>query len=174
MLQHILTTTSSPVLQSMTGLNRKEFNQLVLSFGKAWDAEQEARWENIQRQRKAGGGRKGVLHTIEEKLLFILFYIRHYPVQRLQAILFGMNKTQANRWILRLLPMLEQALGYEVALPLRPGATMEELLKLCPELFFWIDGTERPIPRPKDNERQKKYYSEKKTPYNKEYSDCEH
>lgn len=162
MLQHILKTTSSPVLQSLIGLSKNEFNKLTISFRKAYELEQKAQLENPQRQRKAGGGRKGVIPSIEQKLFFILFYIRHYPVQRLQAVLFNMQKTQANEWILRLLPILEQALGYEIAIPLRPGATMEQLLLLCPELLFWIDGTERPIPRPKDNEREKKYYSGKK------------
>jgi len=162
MLQHILTTTSLSVLHNLTGLSKTEFELLSKSFEKAWQSAEKKRREKKKCQRKEGGGRIGFLPTIEEKLLFILFYIRHYPVQRLQAIIFGMKKSQANDWILRLLPILEHALGNQSVLPLRCCSTMEDMLKQCPDLIFLIDATERPIQRPKDRDRQKEYYSGKK------------
>lgn len=73
-----------------------------------------------------------------------------------------MEKSQANEWIHRLLPVLESALGYEVALPLRPGASIEQMLRACPDLQYWLDATERQIQRPKDADRQKSHYSGKK------------
>jgi len=162
MLQRILSQASSPALQSLTGLTRPEFDHLCQSFARAWREAEAARWKGKRRRRLAGGGRKGWLPTPEAKLLFILFYVRQYPIQRVQAVLFGMGKSQADEWIHRLLPVLERALGHEVALPLRPGASMEEMLARCPELVFLLDGTERPIPRPTDKVRQKTHYSGKK------------
>ena len=47
-------------------------------------------------------------------------------------------------------------------LPARKPADVQTLLKECPALEFIIDGTERPINRPKDAEKQKRYYSGKK------------
>lgn len=92
----------------------------------------------------------------------MLFYVRHYPVQRVQAVLFGMGQAQTWEWVHRLLPILEQALGQKCVLPFRKGATMADLLTACPGLEFWIDATERPIQRPKDSDRQQPHYSGKK------------
>ena len=162
MLQRLLTTTSSSVLQSLTGLSRREFDRLLVTFARAWQEAEATRRAQAPRRRHVGGGRKGWIPTLADKLLFILFYVRQYPVQRVQAVLFGMNKSQADAWIHRLLPVLEQALGHEVALPLRPGASMEEMRARCPELIYWLDGTERPQVRPQDPERQTSHYSGKK------------
>ena len=162
MLQRILSTSSSSVLQSLIGVSRPEFDQLLVSFAQSWQQAEISRRFGHPWYRRVGGGRKGCLPTPTEKLLFILFYVRQYPVQRVQAILFGMQKSQADEWIHRLLPILETALGKKMALPLRPGTSMEEMCARCPELLFWLDGTERPINRPKDANRQKTHYSGKK------------
>jgi hypothetical protein len=162
MLQRILTTTSSSVLQSMLGVSRREFDLLLISFTRAWQDAEAVRRRRMPLRRQPGGGRLGSVPTVAAKLLFILFYVRHYPVQRVQAVFFGMEKTQVNEWIHRLLPVLEAALGYEVALPLRSGASLEQMLQDCPDLLFWLDATERPIQRPKDPDRQTSRYSGKK------------
>ena len=47
-------------------------------------------------------------------------------------------------------------------LPLRQPADIELILAQCPMLEFIIDGTERPIQRPKNKDRQRQYYSGKK------------
>lgn len=47
-------------------------------------------------------------------------------------------------------------------MPARQPADVERVLKACPSLEFIIDGTERPVQRPKDRERQQPYYSGKK------------
>ena len=57
--------------------------------------------------------------------------------------------------------MLNEALGKEQQLPEHRAANLETVLSNCPSLEFVIDGTERPINRPKDNDTQKKYYSGK-------------
>jgi hypothetical protein len=162
MLQRILTTKSSSTLAALTGLSRREFDPLLVAFTQAYAQSTGRRRTPARRRRDPGGGRKGALPTPAEKLLFILFYVRHYPVQRVQAVLFGMGQAQAWEWVHRLLPVLEQALGRECALPLRKGATMADMLERCPGLEFWIDATERPIQRPADGDRQQTYYSGKK------------
>lgn len=47
-------------------------------------------------------------------------------------------------------------------LPARDPARLEAVLAACPALEFIIDGTERPIQRPKDRQRQQEYYSGRK------------
>ncbi|MFM7449337.1 MAG: transposase family protein, partial [Leptolyngbyaceae cyanobacterium] len=46
-----------------------------------------------------GGGRKAHLTLHRDKLLFILFYFRHYPTQEVQGFLFGMSQAQTSEWI---------------------------------------------------------------------------
>ncbi|WP_442786352.1 hypothetical protein [Leptothoe sp. PORK10 BA2] len=60
--------------------------------------------------------------------------------------------------------MLNDALGEEQQLAERGPAKLEAVLSACPGLRFLIDGTERPINRPKEKEKEKEKsdYSGKK------------
>jgi hypothetical protein len=63
----------------------------------------------------------------------------------------------------RLQPILEAALGKEMVLPVRKLSSIEEFLERFPGVKeVIIDGTERPIQRPKLTERQQENYSGKK------------
>ena len=73
-----------------------------------------------------------------------------------------MGQSQANEWVHRLSRLLNQALDYEKQLPEREPANLKQVLAACPSLEFMIDGTERPINRPKDKADRKTYYSGKK------------
>ncbi len=152
------------ILRSLTGLNQKAFEKLVEPFSQAYAQalDQAEAKRPVPRQRGRGGGRKAILGTTEDKLLYILFYFKIYPLQEVQAILFGFGQTQANTWIHRLAPVLNTALGYERQLPAREAADLEQVLAECPSLEFIIDGTERLIQRPKDPQKQRDHYSGKK------------
>jgi hypothetical protein len=152
------------LFKTFTGLTRSAFNELFLAFEQAYEEDLNHRDQQreIPRQRQRGGGRIGSFERLEDKLVFILVYFRFYPVQVLQGYLFGMGQPQANEWIHRLTPVLNQALGYEQQLPARQSKDITALLEACPGLEFIIDGTERPIRRPKDADRQRKHYSGKK------------
>lgn len=152
----------SVLLQSLTGFNTTEFKALLPSFAAAWDTFVEDTFEQRKRKRARGAGRIGELSVLEDKLLFIWVYFRQYPTQEVQGYLFGLRQTQANQWVHRLTGVLNQALGDELQLPERRPAKLSEVLSNCPELVFLIDGTERPINRPKDKDKQKTYYSGKK------------
>lgn len=69
------------VLQSLTGLNVSEFEQLLVSFEQAWQDEVEAHSNKPGRQRRPGGGRTAQLKRPCDKLLFVLVYYRLYPTQ---------------------------------------------------------------------------------------------
>jgi hypothetical protein len=152
------------VFQSFTGLTLLAFYELLSAFQRAYEADQLARerGRTIPRQRERGGGRIGAFKTLEDKLIFILFYFKFYPVQEVQGFFFGMGQSQAWEWIHRLTPILNHALGYEKQLPARKSHDAQQILESCPGLEFILDGTERPIRRPKDKERQKEHYSGKK------------
>lgn len=61
------------------------------------------------RQRRRGGGAKGILQHFEDKLLFILVYQKPNPLQTMHALQFTMRQPQAHYWIHQFLPVLQQA-----------------------------------------------------------------
>lgn len=152
------------VFRSFTGLTPKAFETLLASFNQAYEDDLDERdaKRKEKRQRERGGGRQGALKRMEDKLLFILFHFKFYPVQEVQGYFFGMGQSQAWEWIHRLTAILNRALGKKKQLPARKSRDIEQILADCPGLEFIIDGTERPIRRPKDKKRQKENYSGKK------------
>jgi DDE superfamily endonuclease/Helix-turn-helix of DDE superfamily endonuclease len=154
-------------LHRLTGLSVLEFEQLFDKFQSSWNMYLSELAKNPKRQRKIGGGRHATLETLEDKLLFILVYVRMYPLLFLQGIMFDIEEGNTCIWVHRLLPLLDQALGFAHQKPTRKhrGRNLEELLRDFPELKelgILGDGVERPTRRPKDNEKQKKQYSGKK------------
>lgn len=164
MLNYAKIKSRPRIVQSITGLSQSAFAQLAIAFRRAYEQALDERdtQRETPRQRRRGGGRKAVLVTIEDKLVFILFYFRLYPTQEVLGFLFGLGQPQANEWVHRLTPVLNTALGYEQQLPARQAADLVHVLAACPGLEFIIDGTERPIQRPRDAQRQRDYYSGKK------------
>jgi hypothetical protein len=149
------------LLRAMTGLNRKAFELLLPSFAEAY--EQSRVNPEVKRKRAVGGGRKATLRTPREKLFYILLYCKCYPTFDLLGVLFDFDRSCAWDWVHGLLPVLEQALGYKQALPKRKLRSLEEFLERFPDVKEVIlDGTERPVQRPKDSEQQTEHYSGKK------------
>jgi hypothetical protein len=148
-----------------TGLTLQEFLKLLPAFKAAYEKlyRSELTREGNRRQRRAGGGAKGVLPSFEDKLLFILVYQKTNPLQTMHGLQFDLSQPQANYWIHHLLPVLPQAL---VDLGLQPErdasrvAASHLALEGAPDLA--IDGTERRRQRPQDAQLQKEHYSGKK------------
>src|SRR3712207_8604777 len=97
---------------ALTGLTLKEFKALLPPFTEAHRRKYAGHktLAGRKRKRRAGGGRRGVLGTAEQKLLFILVYLKAYPLQVVMGELSGMSQSAANQWIHRLLPVLQDAL----------------------------------------------------------------
>ena len=150
-------------LLAWTGLTQEEIEQLQPSFAVAWEEHRKSYHRAPEsRKRSLGAGRPGQLRRVEDKLLFILVYFKVYPLQEVQATLFGLSQSQANEWIHRLTAVLQAALQRELHLPARDPATLELLLAECESHSFVIDGTERPTQRPGHNAVQQERYSGKK------------
>ena len=77
--------------RAMTSLDRSEFEKLCRVFSEVWN-EHTHQHEKDPRQ----GGRNPRLKTIQDRLFFILFYLKVYPLQEVLAHLFGMSQGQAN------------------------------------------------------------------------------
>jgi hypothetical protein len=143
---------------ALTGLTLKEFNALLLAFAKAYARQYPHDRTNTgrKRRRQHGGGRQGVLVTMEQKLLFILVYQKTYPLQVVLGELFGMSQSGANQWIHRLLPVVRNALTIIGVRPERDGRQFARGERHTHEpREYIIDGTERRRQRPKNPEKQR-------------------
>jgi Helix-turn-helix of DDE superfamily endonuclease len=95
-----------------TSLTLDEFQQLVPPFEGAFQAHM-AVWRLDGKPRTArqfSVYKNCPLPTPEDRLLFILAYLKTYALQVVQGRLFGMGQSKANQWIHVLLPVLLAAL----------------------------------------------------------------
>jgi hypothetical protein len=159
-----LSTQPRPFL-AMTGLTPAEFRDLLPAFETAYEhAYPTDRTAAGQpRQRWPGGGRHSALSSSADQLLFVLVYLKTYPLQVVLGQLFGLSTSQANYWLQHLLPVLRSALDALGVLPERNG---DQLAKrpVPPKdhRVVIIDGTDRRRQRPKKAEKQTLHYSGKK------------
>lgn len=144
----------------MTGLKVTEFDGLTRHFQAAWLGSLAASGKAVDEKR----GCPSKLDRIEDKLVFILFYLKTYPLQEVLGYSFGLSQGVANQWIHRLCPVLITALRQSSYAPTRlPEDLLTHLEKEAGQVVG-IDGTERRIQRPLDNQVQQDYYSGKKKP----------
>src|SRR5262249_10628516 len=95
-----------------TSLTLDEFQQLVPPFEAAFHAHMAA-WcldGKPRTARQFSVYKNCALPTPEDRLLFILAYVKTYSPQVAQGRLFGMGQSKANQWIHVLLPVLLAAL----------------------------------------------------------------
>ena len=99
-------------LLDLTSLTVEEFQQLVPPFEAAFQA-QMAHWRfdgQPRTARRYSTYKTCPLPTPEDRLLFILTYLKTYPLQVVQGRLFGIDQSKANQWIHVLLVVLQATL----------------------------------------------------------------
>lgn len=151
----------------MTGYNLESFNKLLPFFEEAHD--EYLSCYTLQGKRRQGY-RKFVIYansplaTIEERLVFILSYLKLNPIQEQHADAFGMQQKQCNEFVHGLSVILEKALRLSGSMPSCDQKGLQEKLDTLAEgeKDLLHDGTEREVPRPLDPEAQKSHYSGKK------------
>lgn len=145
---------------AMTGYTKEEFLALLIYFEVIFiEYMSEYTLEGFRREkRRYVNYKKCPLPTIEDKLLFILVYLKQNPTQTYHAKMFGMTQPKANLWIHTLHTVLNLTLAHIEELPAREELEVETFTD--EQEIYWHDGTERAINRPKTN--QEEYYSGKK------------
>src|SRR5919197_3987235 len=96
----------------LTSLTLDEFRRLVARFEAAFQAYM-AKWRfdgQPRTTRRYTTYKTCPLPTPEDRLLFILAYLKTYALQVVHGRLFGMVQGKANQWIHVLLPVLLAAL----------------------------------------------------------------
>jgi hypothetical protein len=96
----------------LTSLTLNEFRQLVPPFEVAFQTHMaEWRLDGLPRTaRRYTTYQNCPLPTPEDRLLFILVYLKTYPLQVVQGRLFGMGQSKAHQWIHILLVVLQATL----------------------------------------------------------------
>src|SRR5215510_6793144 len=113
-----------------TSLTLDEFQQLIPSFEAAFEAHMAA-WRLDGKPRTArqfAVYKHCPLPTPEERLFFILTYLKTYSLQVVQGRLFGMGQSKANQWIHVLLPALLAALRTRGDAPARSLTALAQRL----------------------------------------------
>lgn len=155
--------TSDRLLKATIGMSQRAFDELLETFKLVWDAYVVEKRRDYKGAQEWSARNTHTLDTPKKKLFFLLVTLKTYPTFDLLGLFFGVNRSQTNRWFHEYLPLLEKTLGKKCLLPKRRIGSAEEFLNTFPgtaDLF--IDGTERPIQRPKDKEARKEKYSGKK------------
>lgn len=150
---------------SLTSLTPAEFSLLLPAFEHCYERlyPLDRTAAGRPRQRFPGGGRTGALPEPEQKLLFLLVYLKTYPLQVVMAELFGLSRPRVSYWLQTLLPVLRDALDELGALPGRdPRAFGRAGAPPKGPKRCIIDGTERRRQRPKNPEKQAAHYSGRK------------
>ncbi len=106
--------------------------------------------EPFFKEKQSKGGPKPKL-CLEDILLMMLTYYRDYPTFFSLGNMFGLDESNAFRWVI----WTEQVLSIAFE-----GMINIQLLDECSEQL--VDVTECTIQRPKDSEKQREYYSGKK------------
>lgn len=146
---------------ALTGLKVSEFQGLITDFSFYYH-EHEAKRKK-RRLRKLGAGRGSKIETIEEKLFYVLWYMKTYPTFDVASFQVGFARSSACYWVHDLLPILELTMKRKFVLPQRKISDPEEYFRLFPEAKeVFVDAVERLKARPKKKKAQQKAYSGKK------------
>jgi|SRR5579859_315032 len=146
---------------ALTGLTPLEFTSFIPDFTYYYNEVVVKRKKN--RERRIGAGRNSKIETIEEKLFYILWYMKTYPTFDVASFWVGFARSSACTWMHDLLPVLELTMKRKFVLPQRKISDPEEFLRLFPETAeVFIDGVERLKQRPKKKKSATKIYSGKK------------
>jgi hypothetical protein len=161
-------------MKALTGLSHTQFDHLLPVFSDVCsEKQQEAYHQRVAsgtRRRQPGGGSKGKLPTMGDKLLFVLYYYKTYPTFDVLGTQFGMGRSKAHENLHKLSPRLHDTLVRLECMPHREFKTPEDLkaaLKGADRVI--IDATERAYRRSQEDAKQREHYSGKKTAYGEKH-----
>ena len=151
-------------MKALTGLSQDQFDHLLPVFSAIYQAAQQQTYEkgveSGTRWRNPGGGSKGKLPTMAEKLPFVLYDYKTYPSFDGLATQCAMARSKANENLHKLSPILYDTLVHLELIPYREFSTPDDFkaaLQGIDQLI--IDATERAYRRSQDEAKQREHYS---------------
>ena len=135
-------------MQALTGLSQAQFDHLLPVFSDLYQTTQPQTSEqgvaSGTRRRKPGGGSKGKLPTMAEKLPFVLYDYKTYPPFDVLGTPFEMARSKAHENLHKLSPILYDTLVHLALMPYRELATPEDVQAALQGVDrLRIDATER-------------------------------
>lgn len=150
----------SSLIKSATGLSLKEFDSLVPTFEIAWNSYiSKYTFEGKQRNRSRTVRKNSKFKCVEDMLIFMLYDYRHNPTQDFMGLHFGLTQPKVATWIKVLDPLLLKSLDKLNLIPVRDSDALDD--RLIESVTVLLDGSERPINRPKYE--QQDFFSGKKS-----------
>jgi hypothetical protein len=162
-------------MKALTGLSQAHFDSLLPVFRDLYRATPPHTYEEGSqsgtRRRRPGGGSKGKLRTLVEKLQFVLYYYKTYPTFDVLGTQLAMARSKAHANLHKLSPMLYDTLVQLELMPSRELRTPEALKAALQGMDrLLIEATERAYHRPHDEAKQREHDSGQKTAYGEEHS----
>ena len=159
-------------MRAVTGLSQEKIAQLESVFAQVYHQQQQTAYQTAKAKRKRWpvGGRKGVLATMGEKLMFLLYYLKVYPTFDVLGAQFGMARSKACENLHKLMPILQKTLIELEVLPDRQWTSIEDFRATVSDVDrILIDVTERAYRRETSDAAQREKYSGKKETYRQKY-----
>src|SRR5947208_10985927 len=101
-------------MKALTGLSQAQFDSLLPVFRDMYQATQQNTYDagvaSGTRRRKPGGGSKGKLPTMADKLLFVLSYYKTYPTFAVLGTQCDMVRSKAHENLHKLSPIVDNTL----------------------------------------------------------------
>lgn len=155
-------------MRALTGLSISQFDQLVIEYEIDYKDQQQQTYlkglSQKKRQRRPGGGRKGKLPGMADRLFFTLVYFKTYPTFDVLGTQFEMGRSKANENLHKLAPILGKTLVRLGVMPSRKFSSVAEMKAAFTGVDrLLVDVTERLYRRSQDDETQRDHYSGKKS-----------
>jgi hypothetical protein len=148
---------------SLTGLKADEFDYLLGLFTPLWQSYH--RYFDLKGQRrklaKFTASSNSSLPLEEDKLFFILCFLKNNGLQTFTGFAFGLSQSKTSQWIKVLLPLLEKSLKQARQLPARSQEQLQASLAKAQQSVFFLAATEHALPRSTDKDNQEDDYSGK-------------
>ena len=140
-----------------------QFDFLYNSIKKQYKTTEKKRLSKRKRIRDIGAGRPFKL-SVRDRILMLLIYCRCYTSYDLLEYMFGVDSSTVCRDIVKIEPVVKQCIPIPSKLysDSKKISDITQLQELFPDLIAITDGTEQPIPRPKNRTKRKTHYSGKK------------
>lgn len=161
-------------MKALTGLSQDQFDHLLPVFSDIYRATQHHTYEagvvSGTRRRHPGGGSKGKLPTMADKLQFVLYSYKTYPTFDVLGTQCAMARSKAHKNLHKLSPILYDTLVHLDLMPYREFTTPEEFKAALQGVDrLLIDATERAYHRATEAAKQREHSSGKKTAYAEEH-----
>jgi len=149
---------------SLTSLTVHEFEYLLHAFSFEWEKYYKYHTLTGKKRQLPAFAEHGnsLLKGTDQKLFFLVVYLKNNPLQTFQAASFGLSQPAVSKIYRVLLAVLDHTLARLQLAPCRDAAALQTALSKQKKRVFWLDGTETPLPRNKDEESQKEEFSGKK------------